>query len=325
MEIRAGNHFERFVLLHDNFVTIPAGETRIKILWYLAQPDPAARVYVSFPMVVNVLPASPERLPGVVRQLIQWAKVQTARDPDGFNAGYRHHVFQRSMMPLIRSTGLPAWCKGIMVDHLLALPRADYAQLAAEQVLGPELAARPFQMRSLRQHGQLLSPKEAAGVYERLADVWLRAHFYVIYHEALPETAKKALLKEFEEVMAPLDATQFATLVRQLDSPHFQDREKASKELIDLGDKCFASLKKLDQEKLSPEAQRRVAALIKEIPSRPHDSLAESTLKVLADYYTPVAREFLQAIADNADGSWMRARATELLAKSNADSAKEKK
>lgn len=97
-----------------------------------------------------------------------------------------------------------------------------------------------------------------------------------------------------------LDEKRLERLVVDLDSNQFSVRETATKELEKLGDDAGPVLQRaLESKKLSPEALRRVEALLKAMPS-PHPEVLRDlrAIQVLGKIGTPEARQVLERLVE---------------------------
>src|SRR5262249_26230428 len=69
---------------------------------------------------------------------------------------------------------------------------------------------------------------------------------------------------------APIDADKLARLLKDLDSPNFEVRDKASRELVEIGQTIVAPLRKALSKSPAPEVRRRVEEVLElSAPGRP--------------------------------------------------------
>jgi HEAT repeat protein len=70
-------------------------------------------------------------------------------------------------------------------------------------------------------------------------------------------------------------------LFKDLDSPDFEVREQASRELVEAGDRVAAPLRKLSAESPSPEVRRRAEAALVQFATRPPSGDAVRALRAV--------------------------------------------
>jgi hypothetical protein len=98
----------------------------------------------------------------------------------------------------------------------------------------------------------------------------------------------------------PADPARVQRLLVGLDSKSFAAREKARKELEELGDSAAAALGKALEEKPSLESRRRIQALLQRLRRPVANAETRRGLRALAvleDIGTPEARKVLEALA----------------------------
>ncbi|HKB40118.1 MAG TPA: hypothetical protein VKD72_27025 [Gemmataceae bacterium] len=123
---------------------------------------------------------------------------------------------------------------------------------------------------------------------------------------ASPETTLRLLRQRLRPVQGPTtkDVTQ---LLADLDSPRFAVRQRAMRELEQLGDPVFPLLRKLLASRPPLEVRRRVEVLLHsaEVPSAlsPEQVRAVRAVQVLERIGTAEARKLLETLAAGAPGS----------------------
>ncbi len=146
---------------------------------------------------------------------------------------------------------------------------------------------------------------DAAGAARAWADLAGEPRKAFAARRALALSPKTALplLKERLKPVQPADAARLRHLFTELDGDTFEAREKARKELEQLGDRAGGALQEVLKSKPSLETHRRIEALLKRL--RPPITDAETlrslrAIAVLEDIGTPEARQILATLAKGA-------------------------
>src|SRR5262249_36493854 len=119
-----------------------------------------------------------------------------------------------------------------------------------------------------------------------------------------------AYIRKHLEPVATVDEKRLATLIANLDSDEFAVRDRAAKELEKLGEAAAGACRKALQAQPSPEARRRLEALVRRQMDQAWNPSADRlrTLRVLEFLElaaTPEARELLAKLANGAPGAWL--------------------
>jgi hypothetical protein len=117
---------------------------------------------------------------------------------------------------------------------------------------------------------------------------------------------------------ATVEADRLARLVRDLDDDAFEVRERATKELAELGESAAPALRKALANPSSVEARRRLEDLLDKLTARdipPGQLRALRALRVLEELDTPDARTILKDLAGGAADDPLTHEATALLAR----------
>jgi RNA polymerase sigma factor (sigma-70 family) len=120
---------------------------------------------------------------------------------------------------------------------------------------------------------------------------------------ALSPQQALSLLKEHLKAVQPADPVRLRRLLAELDSDTFETREKARKELEELGDRAAGALQEALKRKPSLEAHKRIEALLKRLCPPITDAETLRPLRavaVLEDIGTPQARKILETLAKGA-------------------------
>jgi RNA polymerase sigma factor (sigma-70 family) len=138
---------------------------------------------------------------------------------------------------------------------------------------------------------------------EELDELWsilgsadaAKAYQAILTLESCPDQSVPLLAERFRFKPAP-EAKQIAHLLAQLDNENFPERERATKQLREIGWAAEASLHKVLEGKPSAEVRRRVKELL--------DDIHEQTLRmlrgmeVLEHIGTPAARKVIASLAE---------------------------
>jgi len=108
----------------------------------------------------------------------------------------------------------------------------------------------------------------------------------------------------------PADVNRLKLLVAQLDDESFQSREKARRELEDMGDLAVAILKRTLEAKPSLEVQRRIEGILNKAQSLSREKRQYlRAIDVLEEFATPDAKELLRTLSKGAPGTRVTAAA----------------
>jgi RNA polymerase sigma factor (sigma-70 family) len=120
-----------------------------------------------------------------------------------------------------------------------------------------------------------------------------------------PETALK-MAREHLKPAEPIDPRWVASRLRDLDTQEFAERERATRELEEFGDRVAAALEKFLATKPSLEASKRAERILERIRGRAAaGQVAQSlrALEVLEWIGTAAAREVVEKLAKGAEGA----------------------
>jgi hypothetical protein len=99
-------------------------------------------------------------------------------------------------------------------------------------------------------------------------------------------------------------------LIAQLNDDAFQTREKAQRELEDMGDLASAILHRTLEAKPSTEVRRRIEGILDKVkPLSPEKRQYLRAIDVLEQLATPDAKELLRALGEGAPGTQVTAAA----------------
>jgi hypothetical protein len=155
---------------------------------------------------------------------------------------------------------------------------------------------------TLQAHWDALAGPDAAKAYRA---IWTLA--------AAPEESV-AFLKNRLARVGP--AKEVDRLIADLDSPRFQTREQAMRDLEKLGPDAEAGLRRaLDQKPPSLEVRRRLERLLQKLELSSGWVRSLRAIQVLEYSATPEARKVLQSLAQGAPGSRLTREANASLAR----------
>jgi WD40 repeat protein len=151
---------------------------------------------------------------------------------------------------------------------------------------------------------QPLTPKELDGLWEDLGSADARKAGQALHTLASAPDQTARLLKERLRPVEPVDAKVVARHIAALDDEDFAVRQKATQELQKLADRVEPALRKALEGHPSPEAARRLQAILEKVPDPL--SFAENlrwarALEVLEAVSPAQARAILEGLAAGAD------------------------
>jgi RNA polymerase sigma factor (sigma-70 family) len=123
------------------------------------------------------------------------------------------------------------------------------------------------------------------------------------------------LLRSHLRPISVVDAQRVKRLLADLDADAFAVREKATKELMELGDSVEQLLRQALRETLSPEARRRVRSLLEKRAASPERLRTLRALEVLEWLNTRESRQLLHLLGHGAPGVWLTREANAALAR----------
>jgi hypothetical protein len=102
----------------------------------------------------------------------------------------------------------------------------------------------------------------------------------------------------------PVDVNHLERLIAQLEAESFQTREKAQRELLDVGDLAAAILKRTLAAGPSPELRRRIERILDKAQTvSPDKRQCLRAIDVLEQLATPDAKELLRTLGEGAPGT----------------------
>jgi WD40 repeat protein len=172
------------------------------------------------------------------------------------------------------------------------------------RIARPARPARVAACADLETWWQALADDDAANAFAALAAL-----------TAVPKDAV-AWIKDRVKPVPPLDRRRVQDLLKQLDDGQFKVRDRATTELLRLGEPLLPVLDKVLGGDPSPESRRRVEELrgkLSVVELQGERLRITRAVEVLEFIGTPEARQILQALADGAPGALVTASAQAAL------------
>jgi hypothetical protein len=166
-----------------------------------------------------------------------------------------------------------------------------------------------------------LSDKEMEAEWADLAATDASQAYLSMCHLSAASDSTVVFLKIHLKPVQPIGAGYADKLIMELDDRQFEIREKASRELLQLGELVVPASRKALKGKISPEMKKRLEELLGSIDS--HGNMSGEriqilrALEVLERVGTPEARQLLQRLADGAKGALQTEEAKESLQRLN--------
>jgi RNA polymerase sigma factor (sigma-70 family) len=185
----------------------------------------------------------------------------------------------------------------------------DTTLLVWDVLLGDEPPAN-LTAKELRQRWDDLAGADAERAFRALGDL-----------VAIPEQGLPLLRANLQ----PAKAVNLGRLLAGLDRDQFDEREKATHELEELGEQAASTLRKALEDRPSPELRRRAEALLEKLngPVPPGERLrGVRAVEVLEHIGTPEARKLLADLSDGAAGARLTEDAKAALARLDARAAR---
>jgi RNA polymerase sigma factor (sigma-70 family) len=175
-------------------------------------------------------------------------------------------------------------------DRALASSSEDSTILVWD-VAGPAAKKPPLKAGDVGPAWQALAGDDAKAAFQAIRVL-----------ASSPEAAVKRIARHLQPA-APLDPKRIDAYLRDLDSPRFADRERATRDLEQLGDQAAAALERFLAGRPSPEARRRAEQALAKArkPARDSGRLRQArALEALERIGGDGARRVLEALAKGA-------------------------
>jgi hypothetical protein len=157
------------------------------------------------------------------------------------------------------------------------------------------------------------SPPRAGALSEKeLADLWTdlesddaaKAFQAMSRLSAVPAQAVRVIKERVKPIRTP-DGKRIAQLLRDLESEQFAVREKATRELEEIGDAVEPALRKAMANKPTAELRKRLALLLEKVDAARGRLRALRCIEMLEHLNTPAAQEVLRSLAAGAPDAWL--------------------
>ena len=147
-----------------------------------------------------------------------------------------------------------------------------------------------------------LKPDDALALWQALGDVSAaRANRALAGLAAAPAQALPLIKERFRGKRAKPTAAELARFIADLDADAFKVRERATRELAEIGPDAVEALRKALDADPSPEAKERIERLLKQADkmkdAAPEQLRAARAIEVLERIGTPAARDLLRELA----------------------------
>jgi hypothetical protein len=123
----------------------------------------------------------------------------------------------------------------------------------------------------------------------------LKAYAAFLQMRGAPDQSLPSLKKQLRPV-TPVEAKHLDRLIADLDSDNFQNRDKATRELGEIGDLAQAALRKALKDDTSLEASKRIKELLDALDSPTHARRVSWSVKLLECMHTPESRKLIEEL-----------------------------
>jgi WD40 repeat protein len=150
---------------------------------------------------------------------------------------------------------------------------------------------------------QELNQKDLASYWADLMDADASKAYQAIWKLAQAPEQTLTFMKERLRPVSPVDPQRLTKLLADLDSNLFSTRERAAKELEEIGDLAELALRKSLQSKPTPEVRRRVEQLLEKLEKQDLQADVLRSLRaveVLEEISSPESKKMLQALSRGA-------------------------
>jgi hypothetical protein len=145
----------------------------------------------------------------------------------------------------------------------------------------------------------VLSRVELRSIRKPPLSLWIEARLFVDHRDEFTPRDKETLFDRIREQMRPLSERELKELLADLSSDQFALRQKASRKLIDQGERVVAALQRSSKAVDDPDLKRQIDTILNEIPKQPLNPELVSLIKHLANSETrPDSLELLKLLAD---------------------------
>jgi RNA polymerase sigma factor (sigma-70 family) len=162
-----------------------------------------------------------------------------------------------------------------------------------------------------------LSPKELQAAWADLSSASSATAYRALARLArAPAQSVPFFRKHVRPVPPPPDPTRLARLLVELDSPVFATREKATRELGEMGEAAEGPLRRALKNRPSLEVRKRIEELLGRLSSEGKHLRVLRALEALERAGTPELLELLRELGRGQPGAWLTREATTVLSRS---------
>jgi hypothetical protein len=328
-ELPSGAEFSQVLQVHKDYQKIPAGSYSVRV-WWLVYEEPAGKgaggdvknlkllAEPSEVLEVDVPAATPERLAALRGRM-----EEGLRRHEGIygNEGIvqadilatRHHALAPIIWKMIkeqRTEGNNFDCIRFLAECPEIYPDLDarLARLAAD----PTWPA-PCDVFGWWTQFKVHLPVDAWRTLTEADSVWTRALTYVSFPERCEDSWKEALRRDLRAASAPLPAAEFGRLLAGLDSEDFEEREKASERLNQMGERVAGQALRSLQNTPSAEVAHRLREVLARLEKSKLPPAGLNTLAYIGYCNTPEKKDILENLAAGAPDAWLTQQAKEKL------------
>jgi len=325
-KVEPGSSFDTLVHLRHHFPAIPSGKSKLRIQWEVVIGEKYRRETVATDVELEIPAATAEQVGAVRDRLLAQARNLKPGTVSG-------EIALRGLAQQLDNCG-----HARLLDVLLAIFELDWesaaitAAYAADSMAksnpdvrvavvdylcggDPRGATLLFRRVLLDAKGQLRAD-DITGL-SKAKNTWVRALAW-----ATSDIKGEKFLVALESLTRPLSPEKVQELLKQLDSPSFQTRQKADVELGTLGESAIPLINAAIQGRPSAEQRERLERVLAILQKQRKDPLAVDVISYLAELKTARARMVLASLAKNEPTSWIAREAMQALKRINGESTK---
>ena len=329
LELSPGDQRVEIYRLHERYSGIGYGKMSVTLVWDVRAPgkpgEPGARIAkVSFPLEIDIPPATPERLAALRNRMEEQLRTPDLSREERSSLIIdiictRHHALAPVAWKIIEFPQKLDWLSEL-IRFVSECPEqypdleARLAQMAAK----PGWAGAPDAFSFWSERKQPVAP-DAWKTLTEAESVWTRSLTYVIFPKRCAKEWKETLFHDLRDQSQPPPSPQFDRLLADLDSDDFDVRERASARLARLGERVEASLRRSLDGPPSAEVRRRVTEILTRLEKAKQPPDCVRALDYLAADHDPECGELLQVLAEGRPDAWLTQQAKEKLAEWRKD------
>jgi hypothetical protein len=202
-----------------------------------------------------------------------------------------------------------SWTSGLVLsaDGRILVSTGGDAQLLVWDLTG--------RMPDGQWHPTHLSPQQRRAAWEQLASADAKAAYLAMWQLSADVEGTVALLREQVRPIVQPKPGQVARCLAALDADAFAERERAAKELEQLGQPIAADLRQVLSQKPTLEVRRRIEALLEKLEGLPQGRQLQAlrAVEALEHIDTPDAHRLLKSLSEGAAGARLTEEARQAL------------